>query len=98
MWNDGVRVRAKRIKVSEEDGEWMAVEEERHCRGDFFDLTLMRKEPPVDEDFVNATRLLDWMPALVINAPSALRGVEREAVHLSLCRVDCPDMGGEPRR
>ena len=78
MRNDGVRVRAKRVKVSEEDDEWMAVEEERHCRGDFFDLTLMRKEPPVDEDFVNATRLLDWMPAPVINAPSALRGLSEK--------------------
>ncbi|MGI9337973.1 MAG: glutathione synthase [Gammaproteobacteria bacterium] len=41
--------------------------------GDFFDAVMMRKEPPVDGAFLEATLLLDRMAAPVFNAPRALR-------------------------
>ena len=41
--------------------------------GDYFDAVMMRKEPPVDGAFLEATLLLDKMAAAVFNTPRALR-------------------------
>ncbi len=43
---------------------------------DDFSIVFMRKDPPVDIDYIHATYLLDRAPAstLVVNSPKALRG------------------------
>lgn len=45
---------------------------ERRSLADF-DVVFMRKDPPVDEDFVTATWILDRAGTLVLNRPGALR-------------------------
>lgn len=72
-------VRAVRVLVSEDDAAWMRFGE-GGARGEvreagFFEAILVRKEPPVDEAFVMATRLLDVAArrTRVVNAPRALR-------------------------
>ncbi len=55
--------------------EWMSVISTETTAAQFFDLIWMRKEPPVNDDFIMATRLLDVVNRTVpvVNSPIALQ-------------------------
>jgi glutathione synthase len=72
----GVQVSAQKLRVVEEHASWYTVEESGDYAADFFNLVLMRKEPPADAAFMMNTLLLDAAIAMgtpVVNAPRALR-------------------------
>lgn len=72
---DGVAFFASRLLVREDDQQWMETAETAALRAGDFDVIAMRKEPPVDEEYAMATRLLDIAAEQtpVVNAPRALR-------------------------
>ena len=69
----GIAVTTRRLSLSSDDRQWMTAASAENKNADFFDATLMRKEPPVDDQFVMATRFLDAFPTPVYNAPHILR-------------------------
>lgn len=69
----GVLSQRAHIKQTTASGNWLEAEDETLRDGGFFDAVMMRKEPPVDGAFIEATLLLDRMAAPVFNAPRALR-------------------------
>ena len=87
-----VLVLAEQLEIFAEDskeGAWMRVLEQGLHPSDFFDAVLMRKEPPVDEDFLMCTRLLAIVNqhTPVVNHPQAL-----QAQNEKLSILDFPDL------
>ena len=71
-----VRAAVRRLAVTDDDHAWYRAEEARDARLADFDLVLMRKDPPFDLEYYNATLLLDRVEiegARVVNRPRALR-------------------------
>ncbi len=68
----GVFAMASAAQISESEN-WLNAGKTQKLPGDFFDAILMRKEPPVDGAFAEATILLEKMQAPVFNSPRALR-------------------------
>jgi len=71
-----VRASVRRLAVSEDDHAWYRADEARDARLADFDIVLMRKDPPFDLEYYNATLLLDRVEsegARVVNRPRALR-------------------------
>ena len=82
---DGVYFRAQHLSISWNEESWQQGRDVVRQRSDFFHLLLMRKEPPVDEAFVMATRFLEQASAMVpvFNAPATLRSLnEKLAIFL----------------
>jgi glutathione synthase len=66
----------RRLSIFKEDAAWHRVEEEREAALARFDLVLMRKDPPFDQEYYYATLLLERAQAegtRVVNDPRALR-------------------------
>ena len=83
---DGVGVLARRTQVC--DGEpWHKSGEEMLRGGEHFGAVMMRKEPPVNGAFVEATLLMEKMQAPVYNSPRALREKNEK-----LAILDFPDL------
>jgi len=78
LWFDGpvARARSRPVAVRDDAKDWFdAASPEVHELGQD-DLIVMRTDPPVDADYINATFVLDGAErngARVINAPRALR-------------------------
>jgi glutathione synthase len=71
-----VRASVRRLAVNDDDHAWYRADEARDARLADFDLVLMRKDPPFDLEYYNATLLLDRVEAegaRVVNRPRALR-------------------------
>ncbi len=71
-----VRCTAWRISVGDDDPAWYRVLDEREARLAGFDLVLMRKDPPFDQEYYYATLLLEMAQGegtRVVNDPRALR-------------------------
>ncbi len=71
-----VRARVDRLAVSGDDDRWYGIEESIEARLADFDLVLMRKDPPFDQEYYYATLLLERAEAEgthVVNSPRALR-------------------------
>ena len=78
MYVSGGSVRAKvaRLSVHEEDHPWHRVLEVSDAALGGFDLVMMRKDPPFDQEYYYATLLLERAQAegtRVVNEPRALR-------------------------
>jgi glutathione synthase len=75
--HDGrVRAAVRRIAVNRDDHAWYEAEPARDAALADFDVVLMRKDPPFDLEYYNATLLLDGVAAegtRVVNRPRALR-------------------------
>ena len=74
--NSAVTARAHRLQMTQDDDDWYVElgAEERDLAS--FSAVLMRKDPPFDVEFLNATLLLSRAAALgarVVNDPQALR-------------------------
>ena len=71
-----VRCTARRLSMGEDDHAWYRVLDEHDARLSGFDLVLMRKDPPFDQEYYYATLLLEMAQAegtRVVNDPRALR-------------------------
>jgi glutathione synthase len=71
-----VRATTRRLSVSDDNGAWYRAGEERELALAHFDLVLMRKDPPFDQEYYYATLLLGRAEAegtRVANSPRALR-------------------------
>jgi glutathione synthase len=78
MYLRGGRVMAsvRRLSVTDDDHAWYHADAARDDALAGFDLVLMRKDPPFDLEYYNATLLLDRVEAegaRVVNRPRALR-------------------------
>ncbi len=66
----------RRVEVRDQDGDWFKLGEPQEMRLGELDVILMRKDPPLDMEFIYTTHLLEQAEhagALVVNRPSALR-------------------------
>ncbi|MGD9582595.1 MAG: glutathione synthase [Lysobacterales bacterium] len=64
------------LRVNDDDPSWYAVGAEQHQPLDAFDVLMLRRDPPVDGDFLADTlwaSLGEGSKPLVVNAPQALR-------------------------
>ena len=67
---------ARRLAVSDDDGAWYRAGDEQEVGLAQFDLVMMRKDPPFDQEYYYATLLLDRAEAegtRVANSPRSLR-------------------------
>lgn len=72
----GVRARTRQLAVMADPSGWYRLGEETDLALGSLDVILMRKDPPVDAEFLVATWLLEMAErdgALVVNPPAALR-------------------------
>lgn len=70
------RARQRELQVSDSREAWHAFGGERDAPLTELDLILMRKDPPVDSEYLYTTQLLDFAAAagvLVVNRPASLR-------------------------
>lgn len=66
----------QRITVTDRTEQWFDVLETKHCPLSTLDVVLMRKDPPVDNDYYYATHILELAEragTLVVNKPRSLR-------------------------
>lgn len=71
-----VSAKAHKLNLFENSTNWFQLEEKEVYALNFFDAVLMRKDPPVDMDYLYATQLLEiaeQQGAKVFNKPAALR-------------------------
>ena len=71
-----VRATSRRLSVSDDNGAWYRASDEQEVALAQFDLVLMRKDPPFDQEYYYATLLLDRAQVegtRVVNSPRALR-------------------------
>jgi glutathione synthase len=71
-----VRARTRALQVSSDDHAWYRAGDARESVLSDFDVVLMRKDPPFDQEYYYATLLLDGVIAnggRVVNSPRALR-------------------------
>ena len=64
------------VEVRDQAGDWFKLGEPEELRLGELDVILMRKDPPLDMEFIYTTHLLEQAEragALVVNRPSALR-------------------------
>ncbi len=76
LLESSVRAAVRKLTVSDDDHAWYRAGEARDVRLADFDIVLMRKDPPFDLEYYNATLLLDRVEvegARVVNRPRALR-------------------------
>ena len=98
-WEDNaVWVRAHLLDISQHSQGWMRVVETVRVplAAEQFDAVLMRKEPPVDEGFMIATRLLDIVNSTlpVFNHPRALRDLNEKLAILNFPELIPPTWTG----
>ena len=74
--NSSVSIKRRQITPLEDLTRWFDVEIEDEVSADFFDVILMRKDPPFDMEYIYTTYLLERAEAdgvMVVNRPGALR-------------------------
>lgn len=70
-----------RLQVRDDDNDWYTLSEKRTAPLDELDVILMRKDPPVDMEFIYTTFLLQRAEvhgALVVNNPAAIRNASEK--------------------
>ena len=76
---DGLAVSRAQVQMRESDIlPWLSDGPKMSRATSEFDAILMRKEPPVDSQFITATHLLERAGAPVINSPQALRDLNEK--------------------
>lgn len=71
------------LEVWDRASDWYRLGDRQDMPVADFDIVLMRKDPPVDQDFVSSTYILDRAEAagaLVVNRPGALRDLNEKVV------------------
>jgi glutathione synthase len=90
----GAGVRARSIRLALSQRPFYTLGEATECRFGDFDLVLMRKDPPVDADYIAATFVLERASTEVpvINDPVSLRTVNEKLLPLSLPQFVAPTL------
>ncbi len=74
---DGLcRIRSRTLKVLKDPDHWFELGDSQDRMAEAFDVLLMRKDPPFDNEFLYSTHLLEQAErqgVLVVNRPSSLR-------------------------
>lgn len=74
--NGAVFGNAAALRVFDDNESWYQLEDAAKTSLSTFDVILMRKDPPVDDQFLYTTHLLEWAETqgvLVVNRPQSLR-------------------------
>jgi glutathione synthase len=78
---DRCRARMRALEVRDDRRDWFRLGEAREAAVDELAVVLMRKDPPVDMEYVHATQLLELAErrgCLVVNRPAALRDLNEK--------------------
>jgi glutathione synthase len=83
LFLEGSRCHASltRLEVRDDDSDWYSLSDKRTAPLDELDVILMRKDPPVDMEFIYTTFLLQRAEAhgaLVVNNPAAIRNASEK--------------------
>lgn len=89
-----VRIRYREITVFDDLAKWFEIGSENECSGSDLDVILMRKDPPVDMEFIYTTYLLERIEdsgTLVVNKPRSIRDCNEKlfATRFPQC---CPEL------
>ena len=90
-----VRTAYRALEVSGDDEHWHRIRSEDEGRVADFDLVMMRKDPPFDQEYYYATLLLDRAEAegaRVVNSPRALRDWNEKLSILRFARFTPPTL------
>ena len=71
----------KKLQVEDSSDKWFSFQEDHETELSYFDIILMRKDPPFDMEFIYTTYILDkaeQQGVLVVNKPSALRDMNEK--------------------
>ena len=74
--NSNVYVKRRQVIPFDNFAKWFQVEIEDEVSADFFDVILMRKDPPFDMEYIYATYMLEMIEKMgtpVINKPRSIR-------------------------
>jgi len=94
LQDDRCLARLSRLLVRNDENDWFSLSEPYTAPLDELDVVLMRKDPPVDMEFMYTTFLLERAEAhgaLVVNRPAAIRNVN-EKLYTAWFRDCCPPM------
>ena len=95
LLDSSVRASVRKLAVSEDDHAWYRADEARDARLADFDIVLMRKDPPFDLEYYNATLLLDRVEAeggRVVNRPRSLRDWNEKLAILAYPQLSPPTL------
>ena len=72
---EGVQARIKSVKLKDEVGNHYKIEDTKNTLLKYFDVILMRQDPPFDMAYITSTHLLEHLPKTtqVINNPKEVR-------------------------
>ncbi len=84
----------KKLIVRDDEQDWFTLETEQTLKLGDFDLALMRKDPPFDQQYIYTTYILELAEAqgcMVVNRPQSLRDCNEKffATHFPEC---CPPL------
>ena len=86
--------RSSRLHVRNDENDWFSVSDRQTTPLDTLDVVLMRKDPPVDMEFLYTTFLLERAEAhgaLIVNRPAAIRN-SSEKLYTAWFQDCCPPM------
>ena len=81
-----------RVEVRDDENDWYTLSDKRTAPLDKLDVVLMRKDPPIDMEFIYTTFLLQRAEAhgaLVVNSPAAIRNAS-EKLYTAWFSQCCP--------
>ncbi len=74
--NSKISIKRRQVTPLDNLTQWFEVEDEDEVSADFFDVILMRKDPPFNMEYIYATYLLEMIESAgtpVLNEPSSIR-------------------------
>ena len=74
--NSKISIKRRQVTPLDNVTQWFEVEEEEEVSADFFDVVLMRKDPPFNMEYIYATYMLEMIESAgtpVLNEPSSIR-------------------------
>ena len=86
--------RSSRLHVRNDENDWFSLTDQQTTPLDTLDVVLMRKDPPVDMEFLYTTFLLERAEAhgaLIVNRPAAIRN-SSEKLYTAWFQDCCPPM------
>ena len=86
--------RSSRLHVRNDENDWFGLSDPKTTPLDTLDVVLMRKDPPVDMEFLYTTFLLELAEAhgtLIVNRPAAIRN-SSEKLYTAWFQQCCPPM------
>lgn len=90
--NDRCYAASRQLEVRADETDWFTLQEPQPAALDEMDVILMRKDPPVDMEYIYTTFLLERAEAngvLVVNRPAAIRNAS-EKLYTAWFQQCCP--------